>query len=94
MIYKHTFAIGLDDLNREKMIKNKAILKILEDVAGFHSDYVHYGINEIFGNGIAWALLDWEIEVKRRPQYGDVLGWKPGAERRGAVMYTGIFGYL
>lgn len=73
MIYKDTFRIGLDDLNREKQLKNKAILKILEDVAGFHSDYVHYGINEIFGNGIAWALLDWEIEIKKRPQYGDLL---------------------
>lgn len=73
MIFEQDFKIGLDDLNSNRELKNVSILKFLEDIAGFHSDFVKMGINEIYSTGIAWALLDWEVKVLRRPKYGEEL---------------------
>lgn len=71
MIYEENFKIGLDDLNQDVELKNLALLKYLEDIAGFHSDSVGMGINHILQTGVAWALLDWEVQVLRRPKYGE-----------------------
>lgn len=70
MIFEDNFKIGLADLNANVELRNYSLLKLLEDVAGYHSDSVHRGINDNYGSGTAWALLDWEVDVTKRPKYG------------------------
>lgn len=73
MIFKKEFEIGMQDINRNKMIKNKYILNALEDVALRHSDSVGLGLNDILETGLTWMLLDWKVEILKRPKYGDKL---------------------
>ena len=47
MVFKQKYRIGLEDCGRENKATNKALLAILEDVAGFHSATVGLGLNEI-----------------------------------------------
>lgn len=37
MVFNHTYRIGLEDCGKENEATNKAILTILEDIAGLHS---------------------------------------------------------
>lgn len=73
MIYKYTYKLGLDDIYSDCSAKIQPIMRMLENVACFHSDYVGQGINDIGKTGKAWALLDWEIHINAIPKYGDTL---------------------
>ena len=73
MIYKHKFDIGLQDINSKNQITNKKILSCLENAAVKHGDYVGLGMNDLNKSGLTWMILDWEIEMNRRPSYGDII---------------------
>lgn len=73
MIYKETFKTGLKDIGKNNTIRNRGILEILENIAAYHSDKVKYGANETEINRTGWILLDWKLEVIKRPKYGQDL---------------------
>ena len=71
MIYSSNYKIGLDDIGVNNEISNKAILRIMEDVSGFHSASIGYGLFEIETKKRAWMILDWKMKVIKRPKYMD-----------------------
>ena len=73
MIFEEVVKTGVEDVGKNGHITNRAILKILENVGGYHSDKVGYGILDIEKNGVTWVLLDWKVKVLRRPMYGEKL---------------------
>ena len=84
MIYKEKFKIGLKDVWAKDEVSNIAILEYLEDVSAYHSDSVGIGINTTEETHLNWLLLDWELEVLKRPRYGQVLDihtWSRGIEK-------------
>ena len=84
MIYKEKFKIGLKDVWAKDEVSNIAILEYLEDVAAYHSDSVGIGINTTEETHLNWLLLDWELEILKRPRYGQVLEihtWSRGIEK-------------
>ena len=84
MIYKEKFKIGLKDVWAKDEVSNIAILEYLEDIAAYHSDSVGIGINTTEETHLNWLLLDWELEVLKRPKYGQVLDihtWSRGIEK-------------
>ena len=84
MIYKEKFKIGLKDVWAKDEVSNIAILEYLEDIAAYHSDSVGIGINTTEETHLNWLLLDWELDVLKRPKYGQVLEihtWSRGIEK-------------
>ena len=73
MIFTAKFRPGLCDAGLGGEIKNISILKMLEDTAGFHSDSVQDGINEMDTKKTAWVIMAWRLHVIRRPHYGQEL---------------------
>ena len=73
MVYQEKFKIGLKDVGRKKEVSDKAILEYLENIAAYHSDSVGYGINTTDITHLTWLLLDWKVEVIKRPEYGQIL---------------------
>ncbi len=73
MIFNEKVKIQLKDIEKGNYIKNKGILEIFENVATHHSDLVGYGPNSIRETGISWILLDWKIQIIKRPKYGQTL---------------------
>ena len=73
MIFKEKFKMGLNDIGKDNKIKNISILKILENIGGYHSDIAGYGSNDIDTNKLTWILLDWKLKVLNRPKYGQTL---------------------
>ena len=73
MIFRKSFKMGLTDIGKNNEIKNISILKILENIGGYHSDIAGYGSNDIPINKLTWILLDWKLKVLNRPKYGQTL---------------------
>ena len=70
-IYESKFIIGVTDICKNREIKNKAILRMFQDIAGMQSDKVHFGINDIDRTKLSWIILNWKIQVLKRPIYND-----------------------
>jgi medium-chain acyl-[acyl-carrier-protein] hydrolase len=73
MKFKEQFIMQLKDIGKDNFIKNRSILEIFENIATHHSDMAGYGPNDIKKTGITWVLLDWKVQVIKRPKYGDKL---------------------
>ena len=43
----------------------------MEDVGGKHSDLAGYGILNIPKTHLSWILIEWKLQVIRRPNYGE-----------------------
>lgn len=71
MIYSGNYKIGLEDIGVNNKATNKALLAIMEDVAGLHSASVGYGVFEIESKKRVWMLLDWKMKVIKRPEYNE-----------------------
>ena len=71
MIVENEYRIKLSDINRENKATNKAILSYLEDVGGKHSDLSGYGILDIPQTHLSWIIIEWKLQVIRRPNYGE-----------------------
>lgn len=70
MIFKENFKIQLKDIGKENYIKNIGILEIFENIGTHHSDIAGHGPNSIEESGVSWVLLDWKLQVIKRPKYG------------------------
>ena len=69
MIVEQKYRIKLSEINRKTEATNKTILAILEDVGSKHSDIAGYGIMQMPETHLTWVLLDWKVEILRRPKY-------------------------
>ena len=61
------------DVDKNNKLTNKAILNMMQDTAGGHSESIHDGLNYKEINGTAWLILNWKLEVLSRPKYKDIL---------------------
>lgn len=87
MIIKQEFEITFRDVGKSNKITNSALLNILENIAGMHSNQVGYGLNNIAQTGITWVLLNWKLRVFSRPIYGEKLDVETWA-RKAVKFYT------
>jgi len=71
MFFTSDFCIGFSHISTNNLISNQGILSILEETAGMHSSSIGYGLNDIPNTNISWALLNWKVQVIKRPQYLD-----------------------
>ena len=71
MVFEREMEIGIEDVGKNELITNRTILRLLENIGGYHSDQVGYGLLDIEKNGVTWILLDWKVQVLKRPKYGE-----------------------
>lgn len=73
MIFESNENIRLNDIGKDNKLKNESILQILESIAARHSDLVGYGVLDIEKTKASWILLEWKVQVIKRPLYGENL---------------------
>ena len=76
MIVEREYYVKLSEIGKENKITNKALLGILEDIGGVHSNIAGYGIPTMDKTHLTWILLDWKVQVLKRPKYGQKLNVK------------------
>lgn len=73
MKYVEKFKFRLDDMDIKGELKNESVLKMLESIAAYHSDLVGYGYTDLSVKKVGWILIDWYVQVIRRPKYQEEL---------------------
>lgn len=69
MIVEQEYIVKLSEIGRNNKATNKTILGYLEDIGGIHSNIAGYGIFDIPKTHLTWILLEWKLEIIRRPDY-------------------------
>lgn len=83
-VFEHCFNFSIRDINKNVELKNKSILGFFEDIGGYQSDILGYGLKSIEETRLSWVLLHWKIKVLKRIKYGDkiiVKTWSRGSKR-------------
>ena len=71
MIVENEYTVKLSEIDKNNKATNKAILSYLEDTGGKHSNIAGYGIFDIPRTHLTWLLLEWKLQVIRRPNYAE-----------------------
>lgn len=87
MKFEQDFKIGIREAGLRNELTNYGILAYLQDVATYHSDTVGYGVKDVPINKGAWLLMDWELEVYKRPKFGDVIHANTSAVSMGRTSF-------
>ena len=72
-IYTKKFEITFTDIDENNELSNKGILRIMQEIAGMHSDSLGYGLNDMPKTGFGWIILNWKLKVFSRPKWNTVL---------------------
>lgn len=84
MIFQREYTVGIEDIGMDRKMSNKAVLSCMEDIASLHSAQAGYGVLDAEIKRKGWILLDWQIQVLRRPQYNETLQvstWSRGMDK-------------
>lgn len=84
MFIENEYTVRLSEIDRENKATNKAILSYLEDIGGIHSNIAGYGIYDIPKTHLTWVLIEWKLQIIRRPNYAEkvkVITWSRNALR-------------
>lgn len=84
MIYKQTHIIGIEEINSHCEATNRALLVAMENIACAYSANVGYGARDIEKKKRAWILLQWKIQVLKRPFYNEkieVITWSRNIDK-------------
>lgn len=88
MIFEQDFKTGVKDIGKNNLIKNRAILEMLENIGAYHSDLAGYGANDVPQTKVVWILLGWKLHVIKRPKYGQTIHVKTwGRDMLKAITY-------
>lgn len=66
-ICSENFTVTLPDVGEKNRLTNKAILRMLQEIACIHSSCASFGVNDAEKTGKAWILLNWKLQVFSRP---------------------------
>lgn len=84
MSYNKEYEVRLEDLGRGNCATDVAILKMLEEIAEQNSFEVGFGLENLAETNSAWLLLDWKVQIFKRPKYKekiDIETWSTKMER-------------
>lgn len=68
MQVEQKFLVGIQDTNADFGLGNKALLEAMTNVASIHAGYAGHGATERDQHHAAWVVLNWKLEVFRRPR--------------------------
>ena len=66
-IYEQSFTVTLPDVDENNCLTNKGILRIFQEIGCIHFSKFGYGLNDVKKKGLFWLLLNWKLEVFKRP---------------------------
>ena len=88
MKFEREYYVGIKDIGLDGKLSNYGMLSILEEIASSHSDTVGYGVNDIEEKKKVWLLMDWRLEVFKRPKFGAKLKIKTWARPIGRQLFS------
>lgn len=72
-LYECDFVVDYVDLDTHGIISDWGFFKHLQEIGCLHAEKLGYGISNTLKTGLAWILLDWKLQVFKRPIWRDKL---------------------
>ena len=66
-IFEESYLTSFSQTGVHNKLTNISFLSLMETIAGAHSGYVNYSFNELGKENKAWVLLNWKLQVYKRP---------------------------
>ena len=79
--YEDDFHVRYFDLGENNVLSITGLMNLLQEIAGMHSSYVGYGLNDIDKTGLTWFLLYWKIKIFDKPKWNTKLHIKTWARK-------------
>ena len=70
-VFSNKFTVNFSDIDENNKLSNQGILRLMQEIAGQHSDSVGCGLNDTPKTGIAWIILNWKLKVFLRPKWNE-----------------------
>ena len=83
MIFEKNVRVEFCDINVKNQVLNRGLLRLMQEVASYHSDSVGYGINDVASTNMSWVLINQRMKVFSRPCWGTdlkVKTWSRGSK--------------
>lgn len=83
MIFEKNVNVEFCDVDVKNQVSNKGLLRLMQEVASYHSDSVGYGVNDVKNTSVSWILIYQCMKVFSRPCWGTELKiktWSRGAK--------------
>lgn len=71
MTFSSEYVVGLEQISFNNEVTNRALLSMMEDIASLHSASVGFGVLDVEKSRKGWVLLNWKVEIIRRPKYNE-----------------------
>lgn len=88
MFFSENTFTRIDDFDRNGNMKPSALLRILENTASHHSDFVRDKMPAGHINSIVWIITDWRMEILRAPQCREELSVTTWIVGKAPAAYT------
>lgn len=82
------FTIKYCEINyNNNELSDLGLLQLLSEAAGMHSSTLGYGLLNIAETHIAWVILNWKIQMYKRPVYHDTIHIKTWPRKIAKAFY-------
>lgn len=78
-VFEKDLKIRYWEIDSSNRLTTKGFLKYLQDIANDHSEAIGYGFENISSTNLSWVLLNWKVQILRRPLISEVLHIKTWA---------------
>ena len=70
-VYEQNFIVEYIDVDHSGMLSNWGFFKVLQEIGCLHADELGFGFTNSSKTGLAWVLLDWKLQIFKRPHWKD-----------------------
>ncbi len=70
-VYEHIYTIDYIDIDENNCLTTRNFIKYMQEIAGSHSNFVGYGLNDLIKVNMAWIILNWKVKIFNRPKCKD-----------------------
>ncbi len=83
-LFERKFHVEICDIDTRNALTNYGILRMMQEIAGAHSDSLGISINHMVEKPYNWLLLNWKLQVFSRPIWNSELTvktWPSSADK-------------
>ncbi len=72
-IFEESYVTSFSQTGVHKVLTNKSLLSLMENVAIAHSSYCNFTFRDLAKDNLSWVILNWRLQVFKRPKADETI---------------------
>lgn len=72
-IFEETYVTSFSQTGVHKVLTNKSLLSLMENIAGAHSAYCNFTFKDLAKDNLSWIIVSWKLKVFKRPKADETI---------------------